>query len=75
MTKLSQDKDKVIEDLRAKEKDLLEQLSTDQGLFILLCEHFCRLNYIPVYLLQEIFLKMNCVDLNPLTCRNHSEVK
>lgn len=73
MTKLSQDKDKVIEDLRAKEKDLLEQLSTDQGLFFLLCENLFRLKYI--YLLQETLLKMNCVDLNLLTCRNHSEAK
>lgn len=37
VTKLSQDKDKVIEDLRAKEKDLLEQLSTDQGFYMFYC--------------------------------------
>lgn len=43
VTKLSQDKDKVIEDLRAKEKDLLEQLSTDQETILKLNEEKSKL--------------------------------
>lgn len=34
--KLSQEKDRIIEDLRGKEKELLEQLSSNQGLSCLM---------------------------------------
>lgn len=50
VTKLSQNKDKVIEDLRAKEKDLLEQLSTDQGFYMFYC--------VKIY----IFVAGNCFE-------------